>query len=70
MNLKAIGYWVTTAIIEFELLVGGITDVVHGRAVLVAGEPVVDIVAHLCSRSSEPGSSSQELPWLCRASRD
>lgn len=47
MKLKSIGYWVTTAIIEFELVVGGITDVLRGRAVLVAGEPVVDILARL-----------------------
>jgi uncharacterized membrane protein YphA (DoxX/SURF4 family) len=47
MKPRVIGYWVTTAIIEFELLVGGITDLVHGRAVLVAGPPVVDVLAHL-----------------------
>jgi uncharacterized membrane protein YphA (DoxX/SURF4 family) len=47
MKPKVIGYWVTTAIIEFELLVGGITDLVHGRAVLVAGPPVADILAQL-----------------------
>jgi hypothetical protein len=47
MKLKAIAYWASTAIIEFELLVGGITDLVRGRAVLVAGEPVVDILAQL-----------------------
>ena len=47
MKSKVIGYWVTTAIIEFELLVGGITDVVRGRAVLVAGPPVADILAQL-----------------------
>jgi len=47
LKLRAIGYWETTAIIEFELLVGGITDLIRGRAVLVAGEPVVDILAQL-----------------------
>jgi uncharacterized membrane protein YphA (DoxX/SURF4 family) len=47
MKPKVIGYWVTTAIIEFELLVGGIADLVHGRVVLVAGPPVVDVLAHL-----------------------
>ena len=47
MKSKVIGYWVTTAIIEFELLVGGITDVVRGRALLVAGAPVADILAQL-----------------------
>jgi uncharacterized membrane protein YphA (DoxX/SURF4 family) len=47
MKTKVIGYWVTTAIIEFELLVGGIADLVHGRSVLVVGPPVVDVLAHL-----------------------
>jgi len=47
LKLRAIGYWETTAIIEFELLVGGITDLIRGRTVLVAGEPVVDILAQL-----------------------
>src|SRR5271166_2155630 len=47
MKPKVIGYWVATAIIEFELLVGGIMDLVHGRAVLVVGPPVVDVLARL-----------------------
>jgi uncharacterized membrane protein YphA (DoxX/SURF4 family) len=47
MKLKVIGYWVTTAIIEFELLAGGTTDLVHGRTVLVAGPPVIDDLVHL-----------------------
>src|SRR5579863_613556 len=47
MNLKVIGYWAATAIIEFELLVGGMTDLAHGRALLVVGPPVVDVLAHL-----------------------
>lgn len=47
MKTKVIGYWVTTTIIAFELLVGGIADLVHGRSVLVAGPPVVDVLAHL-----------------------
>ena len=47
VKLKTIAYWVTTAIIEFELLVGGIADLVHGRVLLVAGPPVVDVLAHL-----------------------
>lgn len=46
MKAKVIGYWVTTAIIEFELLAGGITDLAHGREVLVVGPPVVDVLAH------------------------
>jgi uncharacterized membrane protein YphA (DoxX/SURF4 family) len=47
MTTKVIGYWVATAIIEFELLVGGITDLAHGRALLVAGPPVADVLANL-----------------------
>ena len=47
MKLKVIGYWVTTAIIEFELLVRGIAELVHGRTVLVVGSPVADVLAHL-----------------------
>jgi uncharacterized membrane protein YphA (DoxX/SURF4 family) len=41
------GYWAATAIIEFELLVGGMTDLVHGREVLVVGPPVAAVLAHL-----------------------
>jgi uncharacterized membrane protein YphA (DoxX/SURF4 family) len=46
MKLKAISYWTTTAAIALETLVGGVTDLVHGGTVLVAGDPVVQIVAH------------------------
>jgi uncharacterized membrane protein YphA (DoxX/SURF4 family) len=47
MKLKVIGYWATTAVIAFELLLGGLTDLVHGGASLVAGEPVAEILTHL-----------------------
>jgi hypothetical protein len=47
MNTKAIGIWTTTAIITFDLLVGGMTDLVRGREVLVVGQPVVAVLAHL-----------------------
>jgi uncharacterized membrane protein YphA (DoxX/SURF4 family) len=47
MNLKGIGYWVTTLVAAFELLAGGATDLIRGRAGLVAGEPVADVLAHL-----------------------
>src|SRR5690242_14049322 len=39
MNMKLIGYWTATGIVAFELVVGGVTDVVHGREVLVVGDP-------------------------------
>ena len=47
MNMKVIGYWVSTSVVVFELLVGGVTDLVHGRTVLVVGEPVVEVMARL-----------------------
>ncbi len=47
MKLKIIGYWATTAIVTLELLAGGVTDLVHGREVLVVGQPVVLVVAQL-----------------------
>ncbi len=47
MDIKSVGYWVTTALIASETFVGGITDLVHGGTMLVAGPPVAGIVAHL-----------------------
>lgn len=47
MKLKMIGYWATTAAIALETLAGGMTDLIHGREILVAGEPVVQVVTHL-----------------------
>ena len=47
MQLKMIGYWVTTAAIALETLAGGVTDLVHGGTMLVTGQPVVPIVTHL-----------------------
>jgi len=47
MKLKMIGYWATTAIVTLELLTGGVTDLVHGPALLFVGDPVVRVVAQL-----------------------
>ena len=47
MKTKVIAYWATTIIIALELLAGGVTDLVHGREVLVAGQPVVEVIAQL-----------------------
>ncbi len=47
MKLKLIGYWATTAAIALETLAGGVTDLIHGREILVAGDPVVEVVTHL-----------------------
>src|SRR5215471_183362 len=47
MKLKGIGYWVTTIIVALELLAGGVTDLIHGPALLFAGDPVVLVLAQL-----------------------
>jgi uncharacterized membrane protein YphA (DoxX/SURF4 family) len=47
MKLKGISYWATTIIIVLELLAGGVTDLIHGPALLFAGDPVVLIMARL-----------------------
>src|SRR5690349_14303663 len=47
MSAKAIGYWATTIFVAVELLAGGLTDLVHGREALVAGQPVIAVVTHL-----------------------
>jgi uncharacterized membrane protein len=47
MRAKAIGYWATTFFVALELLAGGLTDLVHGREALVAGQPVVTFITHL-----------------------
>ena len=44
---KVISYWVITLFTAFELLAGGVTDLVHGKTALVAGEPVAGVLAHL-----------------------
>src|SRR5215472_11417675 len=47
MKIKVISYWVTTIFTALELLAGGVTDLMHGRTALVAGEPVAKVLAHL-----------------------
>jgi DoxX-like family len=47
MNAKQVAYWVTTALVAAELIAGGVTDLAHGREVLVAGQPVVDVLHQL-----------------------
>ena len=47
MRTKIIAYWTVTILIALETLVGGVADLVHGKAILVAGAPVADIVTHL-----------------------
>jgi uncharacterized membrane protein YphA (DoxX/SURF4 family) len=47
LKLKGIGYWAATAAVALELLTGGVTDLIHGPALLFAGDPVVLVVAQL-----------------------
>lgn len=47
MKTKKIGYWVATIIVALELLVGGVADLIHGPALLFAGDPVVSVLARL-----------------------
>jgi hypothetical protein len=47
MKAKLVGYWVTTTIIGLETLAGGVTDLIRGRTMLVAGPFVADIVTGL-----------------------
>src|SRR5215472_874675 len=47
MKMKVIGYWATTTAIALELLAGGVTDLLHGREVLVVGRPVVEDMVQL-----------------------
>jgi uncharacterized membrane protein YphA (DoxX/SURF4 family) len=44
---KMVAYWLVTVVIALETLVGGVTDLIHGRSILVAGPPVADVVTHL-----------------------
>jgi len=47
MKTKLISYWVTTIFTALELVAGGVTDLIHGKTALVAGEPVTEVLAHL-----------------------
>lgn len=47
MSTKMVAYWVVTMLIAVETLVGGVADLVNGRAIVVAGSPVGDVVTHL-----------------------
>ena len=44
---RVMSYWVMTMVTALELLAGGVTDLIHGRTALVAGEPVAEVLAHL-----------------------
>ena len=47
MTTKMVTYWAVTVLVALETLVGGVTDLIHGRSILVAGPPVADVVTHL-----------------------
>ena len=47
MKAKGIGYWTTTTLIALETLAGGITDLTHGRTMLVSGPPVLEVITQL-----------------------
>jgi uncharacterized membrane protein YphA (DoxX/SURF4 family) len=47
MKAKMIGYWLSTTILVLELLVAGVTELLHGRELLVVGDPVVQVIAQL-----------------------
>ncbi len=42
-----IAYWTVTLIIVLETLVGGVTDLIQGRTILLAGPYVADVVTSL-----------------------
>lgn len=44
MTTKMVAYWAVTLLIALETLVGGVTDLVHGKQILVFGSPVAEIV--------------------------
>jgi DoxX-like family len=47
MDARRLVYWTTTTIVALEMLAGGIADLTHGRAMLVAGTPVAVILTQL-----------------------
>jgi hypothetical protein len=47
LNSTRIVYWITSAFIALETLVGGFADLTHGRTLLVSGRLVTDVVAGL-----------------------
>lgn len=47
MKTKTLAYWTATGIVTLELVAGGVTDLARGRTVLIAGQPVVEVLEHL-----------------------
>ena len=46
-KIVVIAYWAATVLIALETLVGGVTDLIPAKALLVAGPPVADVVTSL-----------------------
>jgi hypothetical protein len=47
VNVKNIFYWLTTALIATETLVGGVMDLTYGRTAIFSGPRVTDVLAGL-----------------------
>jgi len=47
MKAKETVYWTTTILIALETLAGGVTDLAHGRTMLVSGPSVVEVITQL-----------------------
>lgn len=45
-KMKITGYWIATGIVSFELLLGGVMALVHGRNMLI-GEPLDTVMQNL-----------------------
>ncbi len=45
-TVKIVGYWTATAIVTFELILGGVMALIHGRNMLI-GEPLDAVMQHL-----------------------
>jgi uncharacterized membrane protein YphA (DoxX/SURF4 family) len=47
MRVKPVAYWIATTLIALETLAGGVMDLAHGRTMVIAGTPVVDVVTSI-----------------------
>ena len=47
MTRRAIVYWVATTCIGLEALVGGVVGLTNGREMVMAGEPIDNVLVHL-----------------------
>ena len=63
MKTKEISYWTTTTLIALETLAGGVTDLVHGRAMLVSGPPVVDVLTQTTGGFELPPKEMEEWQY-------